>query len=149
FDRLGTIEEVLERLTKSAARPVALDLLDANAAAAIAADAVLDLPSHRPVLCIGIEGTEQESAWQLETLKNEIAASGPHEILAVAGTEATKLWFALAEFQVPSGDPLTFKANLPPSRTVAFVDEAVRAGCAVQAHAGSGIVTGHLPDSVT
>src|SRR5262249_23344359 len=63
-------------------------------------------------------------------------------------TEATKMWFALAEFQVPSDDPLTFRANLLPSRTVEFVAAAEREGCAVQAHAGNGIVTGHLPDSV-
>jgi FAD/FMN-containing dehydrogenase len=115
----------------------------------VAGEAILDLPPHRPVLCLGVEGTEQEAAWQFETLKGEIAPFGPHEILPVSGAKATKLWFALAEFQVPSDDPLTFKANLLPSRTVAFVDEAVRAGCAVQAHAGSGIVTGHLSDSAT
>ena len=128
FDRLGTIDEVLERLSKSAARPVALDVLDSNAAAAVAAEAGLELPPHRPVLCIGVEGTEPETAWQVKTLKAELTPLGPHEIVPVSGTEATKLWFALAEFQVPSDDPLTFKANLLPSRTVAFVDAAVRIG---------------------
>jgi glycolate oxidase FAD binding subunit len=59
------------------------------------------------------------------------------------------LWFALAEFQVPSDGPLTFQANLLPSRTIEFVDESERAGCSVQAHACSGIVIGHLPDTVT
>lgn len=67
----------------------------------------------------------------------------------VAGVEATKLWFALAEFQVPSDDPLTFKANLLPSRTVEFVHQAEQAGCALQAHAGSGVVIGQLPDTMT
>jgi FAD/FMN-containing dehydrogenase len=59
------------------------------------------------------------------------------------------MWFALAEFQVPSDGPLTFKANLLPSRTVDFVNEAERAGCTLQAHAGNGIVNGHLPDTIT
>lgn len=149
FDRLGTIDEVLDRLTKSAARPVALELLDPRAATSVAAEAVLDLPCHRPVLCIGIEGTAHETAWQTETLRNEIASSGPHEVLAFADTDATKLWFALAEFQVPSDDPLTFQANLLPSRTVEFVQAAEQIGCAVLTHAGNGIVVGHLPDSVT
>ncbi len=149
FDRLGTIDEVLEHQSKSAARPVALDVLDSNAAAAVAAEAGLELPPHRPVLCIGVEGTEPESTWQVKTLKEELAPLGPNEIVPVSGTDATKLWFALTEFQVPSDDPLTFKANLLPSQTVAFVDAAVKAGCAVQAHAGSGIVIGHLPDSMT
>ena len=149
FDRLGTTDEVLDRLSRSSARPVSLDVLEPRAAAAVAAEAVLELPSHRPVLCVGVEGTSRETVWQLETLRGEIAPSGPHEIVPIAGTDATQLWFALAEFQVPSDDPLTFKANLLPSRTVEFVHEAERMGCAVQAHAGSGIVVGHLSDSVT
>jgi glycolate oxidase FAD binding subunit len=149
FDGLGTMDEALERLSKSAARPVAVDVLDSRAAAAIAAEAVLDLPANRPVLCLGVEGTARETDWQVATLKEEIAPFGSHQLVPIADTEATKLWFALAEFQVPSDDPLTFKANLLPSRTVEFVQEAERAGCALQAHAASGIVMGHLPDSVT
>jgi glycolate oxidase FAD binding subunit len=149
FDRLGQIDEALERLSKSAARPVAVDVLDSGAAVAIAGEAVLDLPCHRRVLCLGVEGTTRETDWQIATLKDELAPFAPHQIVPVAGNEATKLWFALAEFQVPSDDPLTFKANLLPSRTIEFVQEAERAGCALQAHASSGIVIGHLPDTVT
>jgi glycolate oxidase FAD binding subunit len=149
FDRLGQIDEALERLSKSAARPVAIDVLDANASIAIAAEAVLELPCRRPVLCLGVEGAPRETVWQIATLQDELAPFGPHQIVPIAGTDATKLWFALAEFQVPSDDPLTFKANLLPSRTIEFVQEAQRAGCALQAHAASGIVIGHLPDTVT
>src|SRR5262249_34625416 len=141
FDRLGTIDEALARLGTSAARPIALDVLDPHAATAIAAEAVLDLPARRPVLCLGIEGTAREAAWQAETLKSELAPSNPHDVVLVKDDEVTKLWFALTEFQVPSDDPLTFKANLLPSHTIEFVHEAVQAGCAVQAHAGSGIIT--------
>jgi len=149
FDRFGLIDQALARLTTSATRPVALDLLDARAAVVVAADAGLDLPCHRPVLCIGVEGTARETAWQIETLKSELATIGPRELLPVSDADATKMWFALAEFQVPSDSPLTFKANLLPSRTVEFVDAAERAGCTLQAHAGNGIVIGHLPDSIT
>jgi glycolate oxidase FAD binding subunit len=143
------VEEALERLTTSATRPVALDLLDARAAVVVAADAGLELPCHRPVLCIGVEGTAREAAWQIETLKSELTPIGPRELLPVSDADATKLWFALAEFQVPSDSPLTFKANLLSSRTIEFVDAAEKAGCTVQAHAGSGIVVGHLPDTIT
>ena len=148
FDRLLTIDELLARLSTSSARPVALDLLDSRAAAGIAAEAGLELSSHRPVLCIGVEGSARETAWQVETLKAEIAPFRPSGLEVVSEVEATKLWFALSEFQVPSDDPLTFKANLLPSRTVEFVQKAEQAGCAVQAHAGNGIVIGHLPDTV-
>jgi glycolate oxidase FAD binding subunit len=149
FDRLATVDQVLDRLVTSATRPVALDLLDCRAAVAVAADAGLELPCHRPVLCIGVEGTARETAWQIETLKNELESSGTRELLPVSDIDATKLWFALAEFQVPSDGPLTFKANLLPSRTLEFIDQAERAGCAVQAHAGNGIVVGHFPDTLT
>lgn len=149
FDGFSRADQVLERLSTSAARPVAVDLIDSRAAAGIVAEAGLELPSHRPVMCIGVEGTARETAWQMETLRNEIKPSGPHEMLEVSAGDATKLWFALTEFQVPSDDPLTFKANLLPSRTVEFVHEAERTGCAIQAHAASGIVIGHLPDKVT
>jgi glycolate oxidase FAD binding subunit len=149
FDRFGMVDQALERLTTSATRPVALDLLDARAAIAVAADSGLDLPCHRPVLCIGVEGTARETAWQIETLKSELAPIGTRELHSISEADATKLWFALAEFQVPSDGPLTFKANLLPSRTVEFVDAAEKAGCTLQAHAGSGIVIGHFPDSVT
>jgi glycolate oxidase FAD binding subunit len=149
FDHLATIDEVLGRLVTSAARPVALDVLESRAATAIAGEAGLDLPCQRPILCVGLEGSSRETAWQIETLKAEVAPSRPHQIETVADVAATKLWFALAEFQVPSDDPLTFKANLLPSRTIGLIQNAERAGCAVQAHAGSGIVIGQFPDSIT
>ncbi|HEY3969205.1 MAG TPA: FAD-binding oxidoreductase [Planctomycetaceae bacterium] len=149
FDRLGSIDLVLERLTTSGTRPVALDLLDARAAAAVSAEAGIELPANRPVLCIGFEGTAQETAWQVETLKTEIQALGPRDMAAVPTGDVTKLWFALAEFQVPSDDPLTFQANLLPSRTVEFVQAAEAAGCALQAHAANGVVIGHIADDVT
>ena len=39
-------------------------------------EAVLALPSDRPVLCIGVEGTVREVSWQMEALKSEIAPFG-------------------------------------------------------------------------
>jgi glycolate dehydrogenase FAD-binding subunit len=149
FDHLGAIEPALERLATSAARPMALDVLDARAAAAIAGEAGLPLPDRRPVLCVGVEGTARETAWQVDQLRKELGPAGPRESAVVSEADAAKLWFALSEFQVPSDDPVTFRANLLPSRTIDFLQEAERAGCALQAHAGNGIVVGHLPDSMT
>lgn len=149
FDHLSAIEQTLARLTTSAARPVAIDLFDARAAATIAGEADLDLPANRPVLCLGVEGTEHETAWQIATLESEIKPFGPHSIAAIAAADVEVVWSALTEFQVASDDPLTFKASLLPSRTVEFVQQAEAAGCSLQAHAGNGIVHGHLPDSVT
>jgi glycolate oxidase FAD binding subunit len=149
FDHLSAVEQTLARLTTSAARPIALDLIDPRAAAVIVAESGLDLPIHRPVLCVGVEGTAREAAWQIEMLKAEINPSAPHSIAEIAASDAAALWSALTEFQVASDDPLSFKANLLPSRTVEFAQRALAAGCALHAHAGNGIIRGHLPDSVT
>jgi len=148
FDHMSAVEKSLARLTTSAARPVAIDLFDPRAAGAIAADVDLELPIHRPVLCLGVEGTARETAWQIETLKQELGSESPHSLTEVADSDAASLWPALAEFQVSSDDPLTFKASLLPSKTVEFFERALSAGCSLQAHAGNGIVHGHLPDSI-
>jgi len=148
FDHLSSVEQALARLTSSATRPIAVDLLDARAAAEIAATADLDLPVHRPVLCIGVEGTAHETKWQLEQLRGEMAPFSPHSMTVVADDDVADVWSALTEFQVASDDPLTFKASLLPSQTVEFVQKAEAAGCSLQAHAANGIVIGHLPDTV-
>ncbi|MFN0053668.1 MAG: FAD-binding oxidoreductase [Planctomycetales bacterium] len=149
FDHLDSIDQALERLGSSGARPVALELLNPAAAASVALEAAQDLPTHRPVLCLGVEGTDHETTWQIDTLRNELQPYAPHSMTVVAPSEAEAVWGALTEFQVASDDPLTFKASLLPSRTVEFVRLANEAGCSIQAHVGNGIVRGHLPDSVT
>lgn len=148
FDRWETIEQALAGLNKSETRPIAIDVLDVRGAAAVVAEAGLDLPQALPVLCIGIEGTAQEVAWQQQQLQAELLPLRPARITAVAGDEVHKLWFALTDFQIPSDDPVTFKANLLPSRTVEFLVKAQGMGVTVLSHAGNGIVVGQLPDSV-
>lgn len=149
FDQWNDVEAALTRLTTSAARPVAVEVLDPRGAVSIAAEARVGLTANAPVLCLGVEGAARELQWQIDTLKAELAASQPREIAVVEGDDAERLWYGLTEFQVPSEEPLTFKANLLPSRVVEFAAKAERLGVAVQAHAGSGIVIGHLPNNVT
>jgi glycolate oxidase FAD binding subunit len=149
FDRLSQIDQALARLTTSETRPVSIDLLEPRAAAAIVTEAGLDLPINRPVLCVGLEGSAHETSWQADTLQDELRPIGPHEDHFVQHEDAQNLWFALTDFQVPSEEPLMFKANLLPSQTVAFVESAQKGGCAVLAHAANGIVVGQLPDEVT
>lgn len=148
FDRWAAIDQALQRLLNSAARPIALEVLDPRAAATIALEAGLELPCTRPVLCIGVEGTSRETEWQTDTLANELSSFTPREVASVKNEDAKKLWFALTEFQVSSEEPGTFQANLLPSRTIEFVSRAEAAGVALQGHAGNGIVVGHLSDQV-
>ena len=140
------IDIVLERLLTSETRPVALEVLNSGAAKQIAAESRRDLPAGLPVLCIGLEGSQRETGWQTETLKDELSPFGPQKIEVIAGGDTSTVWSALTEFQVCSDDPLSFQANLPPSATLELVERATQLGAAVQAHAGNGIVIGHLPD---
>lgn len=147
--QVASAEPILARLVHSAARPVSIDLFNRDAAADVTSEAGLSLPTASAVLCLGVEGTSHETEWQIATLEDEIHRIGSPRLHRVLGAEAEPLWMALTEFQSPSDDPATFKASVPPSATVALVELASKAGCRVQAYAGSGIVIGHLPDSVT
>ena len=152
---LNTLEEIdqaLDKLSTTATRPVAVEVLDARGyAPEVVAKAEIDLPHHLPVLCLGLEGTAREVQWQADTLNNELAAGpGPaSRSTLVSGAQAAALWDSLVDFAVPADDPLTFRANLRPSKTIAFIQQASNAGVTLQAHAGNGIVIGHLPDGVT
>jgi glycolate oxidase FAD binding subunit len=75
-----------------------------------------------------------------------LAGFRPHDLVTADGEAADKLWSALIEYQATSDDPVTFQATLPPSRVLEFVSVAGGADIAVQAHAGNGIVIGHLND---
>jgi len=140
-------ETALEQLLSSETRPVAVELLNAEAAQETAAEARIDLPSTSPVLCFGFEGAERETEWQIEKLTGELAQSGLGEVSVV--TDADPLWFALTDFEITSDEPLSFQAFLRPSRTVEFMERATAVGVSLQAHAGNGVVIGHLPDEVT
>lgn len=146
---LQTAERVLDGLLTSQARPVALELLNAKAARQLQSELVSPLPADTPVLCLAVEGTEHEADWQIATLRQELAPFQPLDLLTIADEAAGKLWSALVEYQAASDDPVTFQASLPPSRTVEFLAAATESGVAAQAHAGNGIVIGHLPDRCT
>lgn len=146
---LQTAERVLDGLLTSQARPVALELLNAKAARQLQSELVSPLPADTPVLCLAVEGTEHEADWQIVTLRQELAPFQPLDLLTIADEAAGKLWSALVEYQAASDDPVTFQASLPPSRTVQFLAAATESGVAAQAHAGNGIVIGHLPDRCT
>ena len=149
FTSFQQIEATLERLLMSATRPIAMEVLDASAAAEIAAEARTVLPAGSPVLGLAFEGRAHEVAWQIDKLQSELQPLTPQHVVVTPDSEADGLWSALTEFEVTAEEPLTFKANLLPSRTMEFLELATRLQISVQAHAGNGIVIGHLPDRVT
>jgi hypothetical protein len=69
---------------------------------------------------------------------------------ARAGAAGNGLWRALVELTAPPTAVLAFKANLLPGAVAAFCREAANwEDILIQAHAGSGIVRGYLPSTIT
>lgn len=146
YDTFAEIDDVLARLLKSDARPVQLDVLSPSAAAQIASECRRPLPTDRPALLVGVEGSEKDVAWQLGALTRELAPLGPDDLFALNDAEAGPIRTALTEFSTESDAPLSFKVSLPPSAVADFAAMAVQAGVSVLAHAGNGILHGHFPD---
>jgi glycolate oxidase FAD binding subunit len=142
------LDSALLQLLTSSTRPVSIEVLNSSAATQIAAETKLSLPANGPVLIVEVEGTGNIVGWQLDALKRELEPIVTGRIELVRDKASEALASALVEYQVFSDDPLTFQANLLPSQTMAFVEQASRAGCAVQSHAANGIVVAHLPDDV-
>ena len=140
------IENVLQALQKSETRPVAIDVLNSTAAKLISSAARTPNTSAPVALVVGFEGTAREVDWQLETLKREVSPAGLQWLDPLRDADATRLWQTLTEFPTCADDPLTFQANLMPSRGMEFARRATELGVAVQVHAGNGIVVGQLPD---
>jgi glycolate oxidase FAD binding subunit len=146
FDKMPTIDEALQALLTSQTRPAALEVLNSKAAWQLQSELHAPLPAGRSVLCVAFEGTDRETAWQDQVLRQELATYRPQDLVTVEEEAADKLWSALVEYQATSDDPVTFQATLPPSSVLELVSAASETDIAVQAHAGNGIIIGHLND---
>jgi len=148
---LANVESVLDRIHNTKTRPVAVELLNKNA---------LQHPlfKHLAVtsdygIFIGFEHSAEAVKWQTETLANELADVPNSKIEIINAPSDSALWQALGEFQAAriSGCPLTFKANIPSAKVASWCALATDTipGVSLQAHAGSGIVFGHIPEGVS
>jgi glycolate oxidase FAD binding subunit len=147
-DGLG---ELLDRLHGTRTRPACLDLFNRAAVRAVAAEARLTLPDAPWVVVVGYEDNAAAVGWQIQQVMAEATPSRPCGVDARAGSAAGALWDALVGLTARPSAHLTFKANLLPSAVASFCREA--AGLAddllLHAHAGSGIVRGHLGADLT
>ena len=146
FDQGEVVQNLLSDLAVSRARPVAIELLGPKAGRQLAAESRQDLPVGPLLLGVGLEGSDDEVSWQVDVVDRELRLGGAGEVAWVRGAETKKMWSSLTDFQVGGEPPVTIRAVLKPSRTVEFVQAAIDSGVSVQAHAGSGVVHGHLPD---
>ena len=145
------VEGVLDRVHNTKTRPVAVELLNKTA---------LQHPlfKHLAVtsdygIFIGFEHSTEAVKWQTETLANELADVPNSKLEIINAASDSALWQALGEFQAAriSGCPLTFKANIPSAKVATFASFALETipGVSLQAHAGSGIVFGHIPEGIS
>ncbi len=146
LDRGDVVEDILGDLVLSRARPVAIELLGPHAGRSVAAESRIVLPEGPLLLGVGLEGSRGEVEWQCDVISRELEAGGAGEVVWVTGDDARKQWGVLTDFQVGVDAPVTIRASLLPSKTVGWVTAAIDAGVSVQAHAGNGVVVGHLPD---
>ncbi len=145
------LEALLERLHNSRTRPGCLDVLNAEAAGAVARAADAALPDAPWVVVVGFEDGADAVDWQVRQLMQEVLPTGVRGMEARAGAASSSLWQALAEAVDSPDARLSFKANLLPGWVGPFCLRAaeVSEGLRLHAHAGSGIVHGHFSGDLT
>jgi glycolate oxidase FAD binding subunit len=145
----GELENLLDQLHGSQTRPVMLDLLNPAAVKPLNATPEVKLPEGGWVVIVGLEGSRAALQWQVQQLVKELGRT--YALEARVAEPAEPLARALVEFARCEPAVLTFQAALLPSETAAFVRQAsvLGEGIMLQAHAGNGIVIGHVPADLT
>ncbi len=146
LDSSSAIESSLDRLVTTATRPVAIEVLNAKAAWQVHGELRRSLPIDHPVLVLGFEGGDRETLEQIDTARQELSGMFTGDAVTLEAEDAESLWQVLTEYQAASDDPVSFQASVRPSQLSAFVKSASDFDVAVQCHAGTGVVIGHLPD---
>ena len=143
----ASVGPTLDRLAVSNSRPAALELLNGPAARAGLASASETLPTTDPwVIVAGFEEKAATVAWQVAALKDELKTAPVRDVTEYRGAACGPLWSAVTELQNHYQARLTWKATVLPSRTARFAADAASLDhdMLVHAHAGSGVVFGHV-----
>lgn len=144
---LDEAEKLLAAIAHSQTTPCAVELLggsfwkDDAAVGNVVSDDNL-------CLVVVVEGTQPEVEWMLKQLADEWREVGVSSHRTLREEEAHDLMGRLAEFPAADDAPLSLKASMTPSGTTSFI-AAVReldAKCAIQAHAGNGVVIARLSE---
>jgi len=140
----AAIGPTLDRLHASAARPIAIELLNAVAARALSAGGPM-LPAHEPwVIICGFEEKATTVAWQVATLLDELKSTPARDAIELRNDA---LWAALAQLKDRGEEYVRLRAAVVPSATsqVATAAAAAHPDAIVHAHAGNGVIHIHLP----
>ncbi len=141
------LEGLLEALSQSRTRPVCLEVFNPAAASSVLPADITRWVRDAWLVVLGFEDNAEAVRWQTQQVIQEVTAHGIHGFDQRLGAEAGPYWQALTEFAQGQETSLTFKVNLLPRAVASFCLKAGKADPALQlqAHAGSGIVVGHLP----
>jgi glycolate oxidase FAD binding subunit len=143
------LDFLLDLLHGSRTRPICLDLLNPAAAQYINQQLGLSLPDEDWLLVVGLEDSCAAVTWQVQQVITEIG--GGWTVDARVGACCEPVWHALADLPTLAQASLTFKANLLPHAVGSFcrLAASLPEGLVLQAHAGSGVVLGHVPGELT
>jgi glycolate oxidase FAD binding subunit len=144
------LDRLLDQLHATRTRPACLDLLNQPAVRSLVYEFGVHLPEAPWVIVVGFEDNSDAVGWQVRQLLRELGSGEIQGLEARAGAASEPLWRGLVENTV-SGRRLSFKANLLPGAVAAFCRQAdtLGEGMRLHAHAGSGIVHGHLDSDLT
>jgi glycolate oxidase FAD binding subunit len=96
---------------------------------------------------VGFEDSRVAVAWQIQQLEQEVRELDgqliPHDKALIG-----PVWENLIAFPLGGGGPVTFKANLLPTAVDSFCQLAELHAPQLLAHAGNGVVIGHLSPEV-
>ena len=143
----ASVGPTLDRLHASHSRPGVVELLNAAAARRLG----VALPTGDEwVIVAGFEEKRVTVAYQVATLKAELATAPVRDVTEFRGPNATALLTALTQNLAEPAEGVSFKASVLPSRLAALaLDAASRHGAAVHAHALVGVLYGHLSGDVS
>jgi glycolate oxidase FAD binding subunit len=132
------IPELLARLSATRTRPCAITIRGRAMDGRIAGASVV----------AGFEDNARAVEWQVARLPQELPDRAREHSHAQSGQEADVLLAGLRDLPLAVESDLTFKANVLPARTWDFCQRAATgARLAFEAHAGNGIVFGHLSET--
>ncbi len=145
------VGSVLEQLHRSRTRPIAIDLLNRTAIDRANRLQPDSLPEAPAVVAVIFEEKAETVRWQVRQLRDElgsVAVLGPE---VREGADADRLLASLTALSAWPESQLTFKANLVSQAVPTFFQLAngMPDRLLLQAHAGNGIVIGHVSGDMT
>ena len=127
---------VLDRVHASRSRPVAVDVATEQSVVGAAWS-----------IWVAFEEKAATVEWQIATLLEEFKHAPMSDVVAERGPDAAARLQSLVAATAPAS-PFIFKANVRPSETARFCNEAAELSVPVHAHALNGIAIGHSTDDM-